>query len=198
MDPFEAIRADIIADEMNSALGRIGYVPVYTTHPEAKIAIISQAPGIKAQESQTPWNDVSGRLLRQWLDVSDADFYDPTKFAIIPMDFYYPGKGAHGDLPPRKGFADKWHKPIFDLMPKIELSILVGSYAQKYYLGKNIGNNLTATVRDYQRYLPKFFPLVHPSPLNYGWRKRNPWFETEVVTDLKSHVRRILADSTEA
>lgn len=192
MDAFDSLRQAIIDDSDNSAFRNQGYGPVYAAGPKARVAIISQAPGIKAQLSGVPWDDVSGRLLRKWLDVSDEDFYDPDLFAIVPMDFYYPGKGSHGDLPPRKDFAAKWHAKLFDMMPNIELGILVGAYAQKYYLGKTMKGNLTATVTAYQDYLPRYFPLVHPSPLNLGWRARNKWFEEQVLPDLKITVKQIL------
>ncbi|HEU0266291.1 MAG TPA: uracil-DNA glycosylase family protein [Candidatus Saccharimonadaceae bacterium] len=192
MEEFEIIRQAIVADEMNQEMAAKDYVPVYVAHPRARIVIASQAPGVKAQASRVPWDDMSGRLLRQWLDVTDEEFYTPEKFAIIPMDFYYPGKGAHGDLPPRKGFAEKWHPRLLELMPDVQLTILIGNYAQKYYLGKTIHKNLTETVRGHAVYLPRYFPLVHPSPLTLGWRKRNSWFEAETLPELRALVRQIL------
>lgn len=184
---------EIIDDPMNADMKLKGYVPVYTAGPKAKIVIVGQAPGSKAQASMKPWNDVSGVLLRKWLDVSDEQFYDPDIFALTPMDFYYPGKGVHGDLPPRKGFAEKWHPRLLALMPDVQLVILIGAYSQKYYLGKSAKQNLTGTVLAYQEYLPTYFPLVHPSPLNFRWRARNPWFEQDVVPELRSLVHTILA-----
>ncbi len=191
-DPFTSIYNEICADPMNAAMAVKGYAPVYTAGPKAKIVIVGQAPGSKAQATMKPWNDASGRLLRQWLDMSEEQFYDPDIVALVPMDFYYPGKGAHGDLPPRKGFAEKWHPRLFALMPDIELIILVGAYSQKYYLGKHAKPNLTQTVYAYQEYLPKYFPLVHPSPLNFRWRAQNKWFEADVVPELRSIAHQIL------
>lgn len=177
---------------MNIELKAKGYEPVYTAGPNAKIVIVGQAPGSKAQASRKPWNDVSGILLRKWLGVTDEQFYDPDIFALIPMDFFYPGKGVHGDLPPRKGFAEKWHPLLLAKMPNVQLIILIGAYSQKYYLGKNAKVNLTKTVWSYKEYLPTYFPLVHPSPLNFRWRAINPWFEQEVVPELEKHVHNIL------
>ena len=134
---FEAIRTAIVDDPMNADMKARGYEPVYTAGPRAKIAIIGQAPGSKAQLTMKPWNDASGEQLRKWLGVTDEQFYDPNIISLIPMDFYYPGKGAHGDLPPRVGFADKWHPQLLKLMPDIELTILIGAYSQKHYLAKN-------------------------------------------------------------
>lgn len=189
---FRAIYQDICNDSMNADMKAKGFTPVYTAGPKAKIVIVGQAPGSKAQASMKPWNDASGILLRKWLDVSDEQFYDSNLFALTPMDFYYPGKGAHGDLPPRKDFARKWHPKLFALMPDVQLIILIGAYSQKYYLGKEAKLNLTGTVRSYDEYLPAYFPLVHPSPLNFRWRAINPWFEQEVVPELKKHVHKIL------
>ena len=197
VDVFGAIFREICDDPMNADMQAKGCMPVYTASAKAKIVIVGQAPGRKAQESLQPWNDVSGKLLRSWLGVTDEQFYDPNVVALIPMDFYYPGKGAHGDLPPRKGFAEKWHPQLLAHMPDVELTILIGAYAQKHYLGKRAERNLTETVRAYEVYLPDYFPLVHPSPLNFRWRKNNPWFEAEVVPELRRRIAQLL-DSNDA
>ncbi|HEY0965319.1 MAG TPA: uracil-DNA glycosylase family protein [Candidatus Saccharimonadales bacterium] len=194
LNTFDAIYQAICDDPMNIAMKAKDYVPVYTAGPKAKIVIVGQAPGSKAQASMKPWNDVSGILLRKWLGVTDEQFYDPNIFALTPMDFYYPGKATHGDLPPRKGFAEKWHPKLLQLMPEVQLIILIGAYSQKYYLGKSAKRNLTETVRAYHEYLPAYFPLVHPSPLNFRWRARNPWFEIEVVPELHVLVHKILGE----
>lgn len=193
MKGFREIEQAIIDDEMNVDMKAKGYLPVYTAGPKAKIVIVGQAPGSKAQATMKPWNDASGILLRKWLGVSEEQFYDANIFALIPMDFYYPGKAAHGDLPPRKGFAEKWHPKLLELMPDVELIILIGAYSQKYYLGKNAKRNLTETAYTYEEYLPNYFPLVHPSPLNFRWRARNAWFDDEVVPVLHKVVHKILA-----
>ena len=192
MESFQQIFQEIMDDPMNADMTAKGYVPVYTAGPNARVAIVGQAPGSKAQASLTPWNDASGILLRKWLGVSDEEFYNPDIFALIPMDFYYPGKAAHGDLPPRKGFAEKWHPKLLAAMPNVELIILIGAYSQKYYLGKQMKANLTETVRSYYEYQPGFFPLVHPSPLNFRWRAKNPWFEESIVPILRDFVHDII------
>jgi uracil-DNA glycosylase len=192
MDSFQQIYQAISDDPMNAAMKAKGYVPVYTAGPKARIAIVGQAPGSKAQATLKPWNDASGILLRKWLGVTDEQFYNPDLFALIPMDFYYPGKGVHGDLPPRKGFAEKWHPQLLALMPNVELIILIGAYSQKYYLGKTMQRNLTETVRMHELYAPTFFPLVHPSPLNFRWRAQNTWFEDQIVPKVREDVQAIL------
>lgn len=166
-----------------------GVRPVFSVHPQAKVLIVGQAPGRKVHESGVPWNDASGRRLRQWLAVDEATFYNPAIFGIVPMGFCFPGTGKSGDLPPRKECAPLWHKPMLELMPELELILLIGQYAQKYYLGKNRKKNLTETVKHHAEYLPRFLPLPHPSPRNQLWLKKNPWFEAEVVAFLQAQVK---------
>jgi uracil-DNA glycosylase len=189
---LDRIRAEIVAHDSNAWARELGYEPIYSVAPGARIALIGQAPGRKAQESGMPWNDASGVKLRTWLGVDDERFYDPSLFAILPMDFYYPGKGTSGDLPPRKDFADLWHKQILAELGDLGLTILVGGYAQKYYLGDRVKPSLTETVRAYAEYLPSMIPLVHPSPLNFRWQAKNPWFEAEVVPALRSSVTKAI------
>lgn len=192
MDSYEQLVADIMADKQNAAYTEQGIKPLFTVPKTARINIVGQAPGIRAQESGLYWNDPSGDNLRKWLGVDREIFYESGLFAVVPMDFYFPGKGKSGDLAPRKGFADKWHKRTLDLAPNIELHILVGSYAQRYYLQQKSSAKLTETVKHYKDYLPEFFPLVHPSPRNNIWQRKNPWFEQEVIPDLQKRVREIL------
>lgn len=191
-DILSDIYQQIIHDHMNAEMSAKGYAPLYTASPNARIVIVGQAPGRKAQEAMKPWADASGDVLRKWLGVTEGQFYDPNLFAIVPMDFYYPGKGLSGDKPPRKGFAEKWHTKIMAQMPHVQLVILVGAYAQKHYLGKNAAKNLTETVRAYDDYLPDYFPLVHPSPLNFRWHGRNPWFQESVIPELQARVAAII------
>lgn len=194
-DPIRRLRQEIADHESNRTHSELGYAPLFAASPDAKIVIVGQAPGIRAQMSGMPWNDASGDKLMLWLGVTDEQFRDESIFAHIPMDFYYPGKGVSGDLPPRKDFAPLWHKRLLDLMPRVELVILVGHYAQKYYLPASGKRTLTDTVRDYKSYLPRYFPIVHPSPLNFRWRAKNPWFEEDVVPLLRKEVARIIAHS---
>ncbi len=170
----------------------LGPRPVITANSEARIVIIGQAPGTKVHRSGIPWDDASGKQLRKWLDISDELFYDETKIAIVPMGFCYPGKGKSGDLPPRTECAPLWHQKLFDFMPNIEMIILIGLYAQKYYLKKDAKSTLTETVAEYQQYLPSYFPLPHPSPRNRFWLTKNPWFEKEVVPTLQESIHNII------
>ncbi len=164
MDELTAIRHEIRTHASNAWATERGYEPIYSASPGSKIAVIGQAPGRHAQDSQIPWNDASGIKLRQWLGVTDSQFYAPDTIALLPTDFYYPGKGKHGDLPPRPTFASLWHPRILTLMPAVRLTVLIGSYAQKHYLGANAKKNLTETVGAYRHYAPDRIPLVHPSP----------------------------------
>ena len=190
---FDIIIKRLKEDSRNKSYTERGIPPIFQVSPKAQILIIGQAPGKKVEESLIPFNDKSGEKLVQWMGIDRDTFYSE-KIAILPMDFYYPGKGKTGDLPPRSFIAKEYHKDILDLMPDIKLTILIGSYSMKYYLGKSMKENLTETVRSYKEYLPKYFPIVHPSPLNFRWQKANPWFEGEVVPVLRDKVHKILAD----
>lgn len=190
---FDKIIKKLKEDSRNKSYTERGIPPIFQVSPKAQILIIGQAPGKKVEESLIPFNDKSGEKLVQWMGIDRDTFYSE-KIAILPMDFYYPGKGKTGDLPPRSFIAKEYHKDILDLMPDIKLTILIGSYSMKYYLGKGMKENLTETVRSYKEYLPKYFPIVHPSPLNFRWQKANPWFEGEVVPVLRDKVHKMLAD----
>ena len=190
---FDKIIRRLKEDSRNKSYTERGIPPIFQVSPKAQILIIGQAPGKKVEESLIPFNDKSGEKLVQWMGIDRDTFYSE-KIAILPMDFYYPGKGKTGDLPPRSFIAKEYHKDILDLMPDLKLTILIGSYSMKYYLGKGMKENLTETVRSYKEYLPKYFPIVHPSPLNFRWQKANPWFEGEVVPVLRDKVHKILAD----
>lgn len=192
MRTIEDITKAIIADPQNKAFTEQGINPLFAAPKNPRINIVGQAPGLKTQQAGLYWKDKSGDRLREWLGVDEETFYQSGYFAVLPMDFYFPGHGKSGDLPPRKGFADKWHQPILELLPDIELTILIGQYAQKYYLHQKGTVKLTETVQHYQDYLPDFFPLVHPSPRNQIWMAKNPWFEAEVVPDLKALVQKII------
>ena len=170
----------------------LGPRPVVSAHKDSKIVIIGQAPGTKVHASGIPWDDASGKQLRKWLNVSVEDFYDETKFAIVPMGFCYPGKGKTGDLPPRPECAPQWHEELMSRMPKLELVILIGMYAQKYYLKKEAKKTLTETVANYKDYLPKYFVLPHPSPRNRFWLTKNPWFGDEVLPELKKSMDTVI------
>ena len=181
----------IMADPENRSFTDRGIAPLFAAPVTARINIVGQAPGLKAQNSRLYWNDQSGDRLRHWLGVDRDLFYHSGLFAVIPMDFYYPGKGKSGDLPPRKGFAAKWHPQILAQLPKLELTILIGQYAQRYYLPEN-RLNVTDTVKNYREFLPHFLPLVHPSPRNQLWQAKNPWFAQEVIPTLQNLVKQII------
>lgn len=172
--------------------------PVVQASRRSKIVLIGQAPGRKVQESGIPWNDQSGDELRRWLGVDKDQFYDAQVFALVPMGFCYPGKGVSGDLPPRPECAPLWHKKLFSNMPEIRLTVLIGQYAQKYYLGDSKKASLTDTVKNFSIYLPAYLPLVHPSPRNKIWQKKNPWFTGEVIPVLQQKVGEIVKASQPA
>lgn len=192
MDKLKEIFEAIKADPQNINYTKEGIEPLYSVHKEAKICIIGQAPGIRAQESRLFWNDPSGERLRDWLGIDRETFYQSNKISILPLDFYFPGKGKSGDLPPRKGFAEKWHEQLLQQMPEIEFFVLVGSYAIKYYLNLKSSAKTTEVIRDFEAYLPKYFPLVHPSPRNNMWLAKNPWFEPELLPELKKRVAQLM------
>ncbi|MBR9855759.1 MAG: uracil-DNA glycosylase family protein [Algicola sp.] len=170
----------------------LGPRPIVAAHPKSKIAIIGQAPGTKVHQTGVPWDDPSGHRLREWLNVSEEQFYNKQLFALIPMGFCYPGKGKSGDLPPRPECAPLWHNQLMDHMPNLNLIILIGQYAQSYYLGDKRKSNLTETVRCHQIYLPDYFVLPHPSPRNRFWLSKNPWFGEQVLPGLQKRVKTLL------
>ncbi len=192
MDIFEKIEKDIMKDPDNMSFTERGIRPLYKVSRDSKIILVGQAPGRIAEETGLYWNDLSGDRLRDWMGISREIFYDSDLIAQMPMDFYYPGKAKSGDAPPRKGFAEKWHPLLLDEMPNIKAIILVGAYAQKYYLGESTKKTLTETVKSFEEFLPTHFPLVHPSPLNLGWLKKNSWFEEDVLPVLKEFIKETL------
>ncbi|MCG9544972.1 uracil-DNA glycosylase family protein [Vibrio sp. Isolate33] len=170
-----------------------GANPVIQAHPNARLLIIGQAPGIKVHESSIPWNDASGERLREWLGVDSDTFYDEQKVAIVPMGFCYPGKGKSGDLPPRPECAELWHQKVLQSLPNIQMTLLIGQYAQNYYLKERATKTLTETVKNWQAWAPEFLPLPHPSPRNNIWLKKNPWFENDVIPYIRQHISEHLA-----
>lgn len=193
---IDAIRRTIAQEQDNQDMAARGWGPLFTASPRARIVVVGQAPGIRAQTTGIPWDDASGRNLVDWLGITEDQFRDPDLFSLLPMDFYYPGKGASGDLPPRKGFASRWHPPVLALMPQVRLTLLIGRYAQLHYLPDTRGGTLTTAVREFRSYLPAQFPLVHPSPLNFRWQANNPWFVTDVLPALKESVSHALDRDT--
>ncbi|MBT8325377.1 MAG: uracil-DNA glycosylase family protein [Winogradskyella sp.] len=170
----------------------LGPRPVVSVSKQSKIIIIGQAPGTKVHNTGIPWDDPSGIQLRKWLNVSDEDFYNTSKFGIMPMGFCYPGKGKSGDLPPRPECAPQWHLLLLKEMQQARLILLIGMYAQKYYLKNKAKKSLTETVANYKDYIPQYFPLPHPSPRNRFWLTKNPWFEKTVLKELQENIASII------
>lgn len=160
----------------------------------ARILIVGQAPGVKVHASGVPWDDRSGERLRNWMGVSTEVFYDKDRVALVPMGFCYPGRGASGDLPPRPECAPLWLDALLEKMPRIELTLLVGQYAQAHFLRDKGHVSVTATTRDWRAHAPRVIPLPHPSPRNVAWFKVNPWFDNELVPVLRERVCEIVLD----
>ena len=185
------IISQIENDSRNYEYTKRNIPPILQVNSKAKVLIIGQAPGKKVEESLIPFNDKSGDTLISWMGIDRDTFYSD-KIAILPMDFYYPGKGKTGDLPPRKFIANEYHESILNELKNIELTILIGKYSMDYYLKGQMKKNLTETVRCFDEYLPRYFPIVHPSPLNFRLLGKNPCFEEKSVKELQKRVRQIL------
>lgn len=170
----------------------LGPRPIIQINSKAKLLLIGQAPGFKVHQSGVPWDDASGKKLREWIGISQEIFYDEKKVAIVPMGFCYPGKGKQGDLPPRKECFNHWHEKILMNLPNIQLSLLIGNYAHCAYLKNTRKNTLTETVRSWEEYLPHFIPLPHPSPLNFFWQNKNKWFEKKAIPAIRSLIHSTL------
>jgi len=170
--------------------------PVFRARAAARLLIVGQAPGRRVHETGIPWNDPSGDVLRAWLGMDRETFYDDSRIAIVPVGLCYPGTVEGADLPPAPRCAPLWQPKLRAALPRIELTLLVGSYAQKHYLGAHRKSSLTETVRAFRDYLPEFFPLPHPSWRNLAWRRKHPWFEREVLPVLRARVAAIIARSS--
>jgi len=192
MTRLDTLLSEIRACRLCEAHLPLGPRPVLRASSTARILIVGQAPGRRVHETGIPWNDPSGDRLRNWLDMTREQFYDERHIAIVPAGLCYPGSGQRGDAPPRPECAPLWHPQLRALMPKIQLTLLIGQYAQAYYLGKRRKKSLRETVQAYQDYLPEFLPLPHPSPRNQLWLKQNPWFEAEVIPLLRVQVAQAL------
>ncbi len=170
----------------------LGPRPVLSASEQSKIVVIGQAPGSAVHKSGVPWDDPSGDNLRAWMGIDKDTFYDVSKIALVPMGFCYPGKGKSGDLAPRKECAPLWHHPLMQQMQAVQLTLLVGKYAQDYYLPHSKKVSLTEKVKDFEAYLPQYFVLPHPSPRNNIWQAKNRWFKSEVIPELKALVSKII------
>lgn len=171
----------------------MGPNPILRAQSSARILLVGQAPGTRVHTTGIPWNDPSGDKLRQWLAVSRAQFYDESTFAIIPMGFCYPGRGEGGDKPPRPECASLWHAKLHALLPNIRLTLLIGAYAIVHYLPQKIRTPITACIQNADFSKDNVLPLVHPSPRNKLWLKRNPWFEAEKVQLLRQRLQAFLS-----
>jgi uracil-DNA glycosylase len=184
---------DIRACTVCAAHLPLGPRPVLQAHPAARILIAGQAPGRKVHNTGIPFNDPSGDRLRLWLGVTREQFYDPHLFAIVPMGFCFPGTGNGGDLPPRPECALTWRTKVLDQLPQIQLTLVLGQYAQDWHLKGQQRKTLTETVAAWREFLPgNTLPLPHPSPRNIRWFKSNPWFEADVVPALRKRVVKLL------
>ena len=196
MTKMDALLSEMRACRLCEAELPLGPRPIVRASTTAKILIVGQAPGRRVHESGIPWNDPSGDRLRLWLQLTREQFYDERQIAILPIGLCFPGSGPRGDAPPRPECAPLWHPKLRVLLPKVGLSLLIGQYAQAYYLGKRRKKTLRETVLAYTEYLPEFLPLPHPSPRNQLWLKQNPWFVQEVVPLLRTRVMHALHDSS--
>lgn len=170
--------------------------PVLRANVTARLLIIGQAPGTRVHSSGIPWDDASGKRLRQWLQLSPEQFYDESKVAIVPMGFCYPGKGKSGDLPPRRECAATWHERLMALLPNIECTLLIGQYAQAHYLNDSF-KTLSERVKHWQEWAPRQWVLPHPSPRNQLWLRNNPNFENETVPVMRQVIHQLLDDQVE-
>ncbi|OUS17032.1 uracil-DNA glycosylase [Rhodospirillales bacterium 47_12_T64] len=190
---MEKLLAEIRECRVCAAELPLGPRPVVKASRTAKILIIGQAPGTKVHETGIPWNDPSGNRLREWLDIDLATFYDEKRIAIMPMGFCYPGRiEKGGDAPPRPECAPLWHDRLKEKMPNVQVTLLVGQYAQRYYLGKRGKKTLTETVRSWQEYQPDYFVTPHPSWRSAMWLKKNPWFEEEILPVLRGKIASLI------
>ena len=194
MSKLSTLLADVRACTICEAHLPLGARPIFQLHPKAKILIAGQAPGRKVHESGKPFDDASGNRLREWLGVTHEEFYDAEKIAILPMGFCFPGTGKSGDLPPRPECEPAWRKQLLGQLRNLELTIVLGQYAQVYHLGES-GSSVTNRVKSWQRWWPHLIPLPHPSPRNNIWLHRNPWFETELLPFLQKRVSGLISNS---
>jgi uracil-DNA glycosylase len=169
--------------------------PVLRVSPTARVCIVGQAPGTKVHASGMPFTDRSGDRLREWMGVTSDEFYDVSKIAIVPMGFCFPGQDAKGgDLPPRRECALHWRTDLLKLLPRIELTLVIGQYAQAWHLGAGAKDNLTETVAAWRDYGPTAIPLPHPSWRNNAWIRKNPWFDRDVLPVLRKKVRGLIGE----
>lgn len=189
---LNALLREVRACRLCEAELPLGPRPVLRARSSARLLIVGQAPGTRVHETGIPWNDPSGDRLREWMAVDRDAFYDDARIAIVPMGFCYPGNDARGgDKPPRPECAPTWHTRVLEGLPEIRLTLLVGLYAQRHYLGERRKESLTETVRAWREFSPCYLPLPHPSWRNTAWLKKNPWFKAEILPYLRRRLREV-------
>ena len=192
-DELDSLLAEVRGCRVCAAELPLGPRPVLRAAATARVLLVGQAPGTKVHASGMPWTDASGDRLREWLDLDSDSFYDETRIAIVPMGFCYPGVLPRGgDRPPRPECAPLWHSRIMKALPRVALTVLIGQYAQAWYLGERRKRTLTETVAAWRGYLPRFFPIPHPSWRTRGWQRRNPSFESELLPELRRRVHELI------
>ena len=189
---LEALLAAVRACRVCEAQLPHGARPVLRACATARILVVGQAPGLRVHRTGIPWDDPSGGRLRAWMGVDNEVFYDESRIAIIPMGYCYPGRGNGGDRPPRRECATLWLGQLLARMPQIELTLLIGQYAQRHFLGSRRKQSLAATVRAWPEYAPLYLPLPHPSPRNEPWLQHHPWFERQLVPVLRVRIKALV------
>jgi len=192
---FETLLTEVRACTICAPHLAHGVRPVLQADPRARVLIAGQAPGRKVHQSGVPFDDASGDRLREWMGVTREVFYDPSKIAILPMGFCYPGTGKSGDLPPRPECAPAWRDQLLAFLGEVKVTLVIGQFALKYHLSEERGS-LTETVLNWRLFEPSIIPLPHPSPRNNIWLSRNPWFETDLLPVLQSRVSEALDASS--
>lgn len=196
MTHYKDLLAEVRACELCADHLPLGVRPVLQFDPKATILIVGQAPGRKVHESGIPFDDASGNRLREWMGIDSDDFYNPEKVAILPMGFCFPGTGKSGDLPPRPECEPAWRKALLAQLPNIELTLVLGQYAQAYHFGSQF-KSVTELVKSWPDHWPTLIPLPHPSPRNNMWLRRNPWFEVELIPKIQVQISALLTKSNE-
>ena len=190
MTSFSSLLADVRACTICEKHLPLGPRPLLQGHPNAKILIAGQAPGRKTHESGIPFDDASGKRLREWLGITRETFYDPQQIAILPMGFCFPGTGKSGDLPPRPECAPAWREQLLGQLNRLKLTLVIGQYAQVHHMSES--GTVTELVQSWRNHWPQVVPLPHPSPRNNLWLRRNPWFEAELLPALQGRVAEVM------
>jgi uracil-DNA glycosylase len=190
IDTFSTLLTEVRACSICAEHLPLGPRPVLQIDPSAKVLIAGQAPGRKVHESGLPFDDASGERLRNWMGVTRQEFYDEKLFAIVPMGFCYPGTGKSGDLPPRPECAPAWREQLLSHLIQLQTTLVIGQYAHAYHFDGKM--SVTERVKKWREYWPEVIPLPHPSPRNNLWLQRNPWFERELIPELKKRIAELL------